>query len=397
MTIGELRVAIVGAGIGGLTLAIALREHGIHAEVFEAAPELREVGAAVAIAANGSRLLDRLGVLTELSGSSTLPTELVYRHWRDGRRLAGHPIGPRYAEEFGAGLHMLHRVDFQRALAKVWGSEIRLGSRLVGLDSGEHDVLLRFADGSAASAEVVIGADGVHSMVRGWLTGKASDAVYSGSSGFRGLVPVERLPSMMGTDTVQFWLGPGAHVLHYPIAGGEVVNFLAVVDEPATWPAEAWVTETVPGEQLASFEGWHPAVTEMIAATDLAQRWGLFALPPLAQWSRGRVTLLGDAAHAMLPHHGQGANQTIEDAVTLADLLATEDIPVAFDRYEKLRRTRTRQVQRSSWDTSALLHLPDGPEADARDRRFAEFPEDFRWIHGHDAQEALASGRRPAR
>jgi salicylate hydroxylase len=397
MTVGEPRVAIVGAGIGGLTLAIALREHGIHAEVFEAAPELREVGAAISLAANGSRLLDRLGVIGELGGVSTLPTDLVYRHWRDGRVLAEHPIGSRYVEEFGAGLHMLHRVDFQRALARVWNSEVRLGARLVGLDSGEHDMRLRFADGRVASAEVVIGADGVHSSVRSWLTGTVGDAVYSGTSAFRGLVPIERLSSMPGTDTVQFWLGPGAHLLHYPIAGGKVVNFLAVVDEPAVWPAEAWVTDTVPGEQLASFAGWHPAVTEMIAATDLAQRWGLFALPPLSSWSRGRVVLLGDAAHAMLPHQGQGANQTIEDAVTLADLLATEEVPVAFDRYEKLRRTRTRQVQRSSWDTSAVLHLPDGPEADERDRGLAKFPDNFRWIHEHDAQQPLATGRRPAR
>ncbi|MCU1683714.1 MAG: monooxygenase [Amycolatopsis sp.] len=381
MTVGELRVAIVGAGIGGLTLAIALRQHGIHAEIYEKASELREVGAAVAFAANGERLLDRLGVTVELAGASMSPPDLVYRHWRDGRLLAEHSID--------GGLHTLHRVDFQRALVKVWDDEVELGATLVDLDSGEHDVRLKFADGRTASAEVVIGADGVHSTVRNWLTGGPGDAMYSGTSGFRGLVPVERLPSLPRPDAVQFWLGPGGHLLHYPIADGSVINFLAVVDAPAVWHAKNWVVGTDPGEQVAAFAGWHPAVTEMIAATDLPQRWGLFAHPPLNSWSRGRVALLGDAAHAMLPHQGQGANQTVEDAVALANLLATEEIPNAFRYYERLRRTRTRQVQRSSWDTSAILHLPDGPEADERDRKLAKFPENFRWIHDYDVERAL--------
>ena len=207
---------------------------------------------------------------------------------------------------------------------------------------------------------------------------------YSGTSGFRGLVPRAALAQLPDPDAIQFWMGPGAHLLHYPI--GDLVNFLAVVDEPARWPWPGGSTEAATGELAAHFAGWHPAVVEMIAAVPQSPRWGLFALAPLTTWSRGRVVLLGDAAHAMLPHHGQGANQTIEDAAVLADCLAgAADHRSAFRRYERLRRARTRQVQRSSWDASAALHLPDGPAARARDRTLPHIFDRFGWIHAHDA------------
>jgi salicylate hydroxylase len=192
---------------------------------------------------------------------------------------------------------------------------------------------------------------------------------------------------------LQFWMGPGARLLPYPVSGGSVINVLAVVDGPERWTAPAWVEPAEPGAHLAAFTGWHPAVTEMIGAAPQSPRWGLFARRPLGRWSRGPVVLLGDATHAMLPHHGQGANQTIKDAVVLAAELdgAGDDVPAALHRYAGRRRVRTRQVQLMSWAASAALHLPDGPAAQRRDAGLTQLPERVAGIHGHDA---FAPGRR---
>ncbi|MBB1158041.1 MULTISPECIES: FAD-dependent monooxygenase [Amycolatopsis] len=385
-----LSVAIAGGGIGGLTLALALRQRGIGAEVYERSAELREVGAAVALAANGSRVLARLGLRDELAACSAVPTELVYRHWRSGQRVVAHPIGDAYEERFAGPYFGIHRADLQRILAGAWG-KVHLGRQVTGVVADGARYRLAFADGTSETADVVVGADGVHSAVRSWVD-DAPLARYSGSSGFRGLVPAERLPSLPDAGAIQFWMGPGGHLLHYAIGDGSVVNFLAVLDEPDVWTGESW-TEDIPRERIeAAFEGWHPAVRETVGATTLYQRWGLFGQHPLNRWHRGGVVLLGDAAHAMLPHHGQGANQTIEDAVTLAECLARDSREAALARYEKLRRPRTRAVQRSSWVANALLHLPDGPAAEARDAALGRIGETLEWIHSHDALTAAERG-----
>ncbi|MQA15867.1 MAG: NAD(P)-binding protein [Pseudonocardiaceae bacterium] len=385
------RVAIVGAGIGGLTLAIALRDRGVPVEVFEQASELREVGAAVALAANGTRLLERLGLGDELAAVSTEPTELIYRHWRDGRRIAAHPVGSPYRDRFGAPFYGLHRVELQRILGAAWGDDgLHLDTRLVGLREQPDGLRLEFSSGRIAEADLVVGADGVHSAVRSWVVGD-EEALYSGTSGFRGLAPIERLPSLPDPHAVQFWMGPGAHLLHYAIGGGGVINFLAVVDGPRRWPHDSWMGRAEPGEHLAAFDGWHPAVTEMLGAVPMSPRWGLFARPPLRHWSRGGSVLLGDAAHAMLPHHGQGANQTIEDAIALAACVTAAGagrLDEGLARYQSQRRARTRLVQRASWAASDTLHLPDGPDADRRDRALADLPDALAWIHGYDEEQA---------
>jgi salicylate hydroxylase len=190
-------------------------------------------------------------------------------------------------------------------------------------------------------------------------------------------------------------MGPNAHLVHFAIGGkGNTVNFVAYVEGPAVWPhADKWLSEVEPGEAVAAFAGWHPAVTEMVGAVEHKVRWGLFMLPPLLRWSRGRAVLLGDAAHAMLAHHGQGANASIEDAITLAELLAGAsrgDLEAAVRRYQALRRARTRKIQRSSRVTNDLLHLPDGPTLAERDRRMSRIPEDFGWIHEFDALRAVS-------
>lgn len=388
---GELRVAVVGGGIGGCALALALRAQGVRVDVHERAVELREVGAAVALSANGNRVLRSLGVLGQVAERSAVPSELIYRHWRDGHRLSSHEVGQRYEREFGEPYLGVHRAHLQRVLLDALGPDgVHTGSELVDLRETGGGVRLVFADGREAEADVVVGADGARSTVRRWVAG-GENSVYSGTSGFRGLVPVERLTELPDPGAIQFWTGPGGHLLHYPIGDGGVVNFLAVVDEPRRWEAESWVVDAAPGEIAASFAGWHPAVVQMVAATELHQRWALFGQRPLNRWHRGRAVLLGDAAHAMLPHHGQGANQTIEDAAVLANCLSTSgsaDLDSALRAYERLRRARTRRVARASWLASDQLHLPDGPDAVRRDAVLDAVPDSVRWIHEHDPRAA---------
>ena len=386
-------IAVIGAGIGGLTLGLALRRHGIDVQIYEQAPELTEVGAAVALAANGTRILQELGLGDELAAVSAVPTELVYRHWADARRLVAHPVGAWYEQRFGAPFWGIHRAHLQRSLVQGWGTRgLHLGNALVGLRV-EGDVnVLSFADGSVVTAGLVIGADGIRSRVRRWVTD--TEPVYSGTSGFRGIVPRAAVPSLPDPEALQFWMGPDAHLLHYAIGGdADEINFLAVVEGPPTWDADRWLTGIGPDEVLARFAGWHPAATEMIAAGAPDTRWGLFVVEPLLRWYRGRVVLLGDAAHAMLPHHGQGANTTLEDAFTLAGVLAEAragDLEPVLAEYQRLRRARTRQVARSSWATNALLHLrDDDPDLPWRDEKMRRFADDFGWIHEFDTEQAL--------
>jgi len=394
------RIAIVGAGIGGLVLSLALGRRGIDPEVFEQARELTEIGAAVALSANGVRELQRFGLLDALVAVSTEPTELIYRDGRTGQRIAAHPvrINGAYRKRFGAPLCGLHRAELQRILSAALSRErLHLGHRLVDFKDRGDRIVLTFADGQSAEADLVIAADGVRSTARSYVSG-GEQLQYSRTSGFRGIVPISKLPSLPDPLALQFWMGPSAHLLHYAIGPrGDHINFLAVVEGPASWPSlEKGLAEASSEEALAAFEGWHPVVTEMVGAVGHDVRWGLFVARPLRRWRRGRVVLLGDAAHAMLPHHGQGANVTIEDAVTLAELITENgaDLDAALDEYESFRRARTRMIQRASWMGNHALHVRDGPERERRNARVARFPEDFGWIHAFDALEATQA-RRP--
>jgi salicylate hydroxylase len=386
----ELKVGVVGGGIGGLVLALALRERGIGFELYEQAGELREVGAAVALSANGTRELRRLGLGERVESVSVVPSALVIRRGDTGEVIADHPMGRdgSYEAAFGAPYYGVHRVALLGALADRVGREgLNLGRRCVGVDERGSGVELRFSDGSTAAADVLVGADGVHSVIRPHVVGPVRGR-YSGTVGYRGLVPVEAMPSLPDPTPLQFWAGPGRHLLHYAIDGGRTVNFLAVVRVPE-WTNDAWMEECAVRDAVDAFAGWHPAVTEMVGATDVGTRWALHDLEPLERWHTDRVVLMGDAAHAMVPHQGQGANQTIEDAIVLADCLAdarsSGDLGPALRRYAERRRPRTARVQRWSRRAADLMHLPDGAEIDGRDALFGELYSELAWIHSHDA------------
>jgi salicylate hydroxylase len=396
--VSDLRVAVVGGGIGGLVLALALRERGIACEVYEQAGELREIGAAVALSANGTRELRRLGLGEQVEAVSVVPSALVIRRGDTGEIIADHPIGRdgTYEATFGAPYYGVHRVALLQALADRLADEgVHLGRRCVGIEERDAGAELHFADGGSAAADVVVGADGVHSVVRPHVAGDVRGR-YSGTVGYRGLVPVEDMPSLPDATPLQFWAGPGRHLLHYAIDGGRTVNFLAVVRVPE-WPNETWMEPCPVSDAVDAFAGWHPAVTEMVGATDVGARWALHDLVPLPRWHTRRVVLIGDAAHAMVPHQGQGANQTIEDAIVLADCLAAHDLAAALQYYEALRRKRTVGVQWLSRRTADLMHMPDGPEIAPRDALFADLYSHLAWIHSHDAhaqQHSHADGNR---
>lgn len=385
------RIAIVGGGIGGLTLAIALRAKDVDVKVYEAAEELREVGAAVALSANATRFYEgRFGLRETLEKVAFEVQALIYRDGRDGHTIAEHRFD--YRGRYGHPYLGIHRADLQQILSHAVGLEnIDLSKRLVDLDDSGSEAVLHFTDRSSATADLVIGADGARSTVRRLMLGY-DDALYSGASAFRGIVEAEQMPLMPDKDAIQFWIGPGRHCLHYPIGSG-AHNFFLVERTPSPWPHRAWIAPTDDAQKLAGFADWHPAILEMVSAVSCTERWGLFHRPPLGSWSKGRLTLIGDAAHALVPHHGQGANQSIEDAIVLADNLtatANADWDAARAAYERLRRGRTRKVQYASITTADVLHLPDGPRADERNIRLAApdaWDRHLDWVHSFKADE----------
>jgi len=392
-----MNIAIIGAGIGGLALALALRERGIDARIYEQASELAEIGAAIALSANATRELRRFGLMDGLLEVALEPTELIYRDGLSGERVAAHSmsLGNQYQTRFGAPYLGIHRADLQKVMGGAVGAAaIALDHRLLDIAPLADGVELRFAGRDPVIADVVIGADGVRSVIRDFVTeGRA--ALYSGTSAFRGIVPVDRLPSLPDPQAIQFWMGKNAHMLHYAIGrDGDAVNFFAVVEGPQPWLDETrWVAPSTLAEALGEFDGWHPAIGEMLEAAAVDKRWGLFVTPPLSCWHKGPAVLIGDAAHAMLPHHGQGANTSIEDACVLASLLVGMDAgnrDERFVRYEALRRPRTRKIQRSAWDANTALHAMGAGQIAKRQSTIDGFPDRFGWIHEFDVAQSIA-------
>lgn len=381
-----LRVAVVGAGIGGLAAAIALRAKGFQVEVFDQVRELSEIGAGVSLGANGMRVLGTLGIARAAREASANLQRISFHDWRSGDIAYEHPMGEWYEDRFGGPFLGIHRADFHRLLLGAFDGSPVWGRRCVEVRENPDDVELAFADGSAARADVVVGADGLRSVVRGHVTG-SGEAVFSGMSCYRGLVPVDKVPGGSSFG-LTFFLGPTRHLVAYPVRGGEFVNFVAYVPD-SSWSVESWSFKSSPSEAAAAFEGWTPTVTTMLSHADEVGRWALYDREPLRRWSTDRVTLLGDAAHPMLPHAGQGSNQALEDAAALAHCLSVLPPAEALRRYEGLRKARTRQIQLGSRANAACFQLPDGPAVDERNARLLSLPEMVGWIHSYDVHAEL--------
>jgi salicylate hydroxylase len=388
-----VRIAILGGGIGGLAAAAFLRRAGLRATVFEQAPRLTEIGAGLVVAPNAARLLRKLAVLDAFARRAVrLDTGWEFRRWADGMVLSAENLTNACEELYGEHTYTAHRADLLDVLkSQVPADSVQLGRKCVGLSAGDGPHTLEFADGSSAEADVVIGADGIHSTVRNALFGE-SPATYSGICAFRALVPAAQAPELARRPAQTLWIGPGHHLVHYPVSGGDLVNLVAFA--PAgDFTTESWTATATVGEFLAEFDGWDPRLTDLIRVAGTPGRWALLDRAPLGRWSAGTVTLLGDAAHPMFPFFGQGAAQAMEDAAVLARCLAegSGDPAAALRLYEELRIPRTTRLQEVSHGRSHVNHLPDGPEQRERDAAFARQDPLVAngWIYSYDPDGAV--------
>jgi salicylate hydroxylase len=383
-------IAVIGGGIGGLATAATLLRAGFDVHVYEQASALGEVGAGINIGPNASRLLHRLGLAERLAQTGIKPVTFDQRRWDDGRFLVRAPLGVLVEQKFGAPYYTFHRADLHAAIADAVPAErVHLGHRFTRLMDHGDKVEAHFDNGSSISAHVLIGADGIHSAVRHALLGPEQPR-FTGCVAYRGLVPADRLKHLDLERTTQIWMGPRAHFVHYFVAAGRLVNFVAVTEEDS-WLRESWVDRGEVADALAAFAGWHPQVRGIIGAADETYKWALFDRAPLPRWSAGRVTLLGDACHPMLPFMGQGAAQAIEDASTLtACLHKLHDIPAALKLYETLRLPRASRLQAMSQSNKLRFHLPDGSAQQQRDAQMGSGSTDWSlaaiaWLYEHDA------------
>lgn len=384
-------VLIAGGGIGGLSAALALVKEGFRVSLFEQAAELHELGAGVQISPNGSRVLRETGLEPALEAIASRPTSREMRLYNTGQSwvlLSNANVVARY----GAPFWLVHRGDLHQtlmaALEERSPGAVRVGARCIGLEQDANAVTLLLEGGERIRGDVLIGADGVHSRIRETLF--CARATFTGYIAWRGVVPMARLPERLRQANFVGWMGPTGLVVTYPMRDGELLNFVADV-ERSDWRGESWSEAGTIEECQRDFATWHTDVHEIIGAIGIPYKWALLAREPLERWSVGRVTLLGDACHPLLPFLGQGANMAIEDGMVLARCLSQyTDAPEALRRYEAARLDRTARVAKASLDSVSHMHnsqLADPTQAVAfMERSFAPgaLVTRYDWIYEYD-------------
>ncbi len=387
-----LCIGIIGAGIGGLSAAVALHRAGFQVDVYEQAAELTEVGGGINMGPNAVRILRRLGLGPELDRDGVRPLYTHQRRWQDGRTLQKAPLNPQCEQLYGAPHLTIHRHDLLAAIATGLPSErVHLNHRFARFEDHGNIVEAWFDNGARISVDVLVGADGIHSTVQAGLFGNEAPA-FAGCVAYRGLVPIERIAALGLDHSNQSWVGPGAHFVHYFVSRGCLLNFVGWTEHD-TWNREDWTDRATVDRALAAFDGWHPQIGRIIAAAETCFIWALFDRDPLPCWSIGRTTLLGDACHPMYPFMGQGAAQAIEDGATLAACLAAGDsgLAASLKRYEQLRMPRVSRLQAMSRANKDRFHMQDGPAQQARDADWARAgdraPDTLRWLYDHDPAE----------
>ncbi|MDT5066479.1 MAG: hypothetical protein QOK02_2634 [Mycobacterium sp.] len=337
----KLRVAIIGAGIGGLSAAIALQQMGAQVRVYEQARQLGEIGAGVALHRNSQRVLARLGLAQQVGRRGSRLSEF-HLFTPDGTVVSHETY------DSGAAQLAMHRADLIAVLvAALPAGFVHTGWRCVQFTQSDGSAVVSFDNGVRVGADVVVAADGIHSGLQRYVV-EPTDPVFSGMVAYRGLIPAARLPGWpQGLVT---WGGDGKHLIAYPVRAGQLVNYVGFVPADDQM-RESWSAPGDPAALAAAFADWTPEARRLVSQVEATLKWGLYDRDPLPRWTHGRLTLLGDAAHPMLPHMGQGANQAIEDAMALAILLrgvSTADAPAALMRYQKLRRDHTARVQQDA-------------------------------------------------
>lgn len=386
-------VLIAGAGLGGLTTALALIRRGHRVRVFEQAHDLREVGAGVQLGANGTRILIALGLGPAMRQVVCAATGKEVRLGTTGQSWQTFDLGESSVERFGAPYWMVHRGDFHRvlldAVREADPGAIQAGNACVGFDQADDRVTLHLASGDHATGDVLVGADGVHSRIRRQMFGQGA-AHFTGIVAWRGLVPMQRLPPHQRRLVGANWVGVGGHVVTYPLRRGELLNFVGVVERD-DWRVESWTEPGTHAECLRDLANWHDDVKAIIRNIDTPYKWALLGREPLERYAQGRACVIGDAAHPTLPFLAQGANMALEDAAVLARCLDASDPPAALRRYEAARLQRTAAIVRGSSDNTKRFHnpalgSPDGAAAYV-EREF--HPETvakrYDWLYEYDA------------
>ena len=392
------RIAVIGAGIGGLATALALLRRGLDVEVYEQAPQLGEVGAGIQISSNGTRVLYALGLEEALRAVQVLPSRRQIRHWSTGETWDWFELGAVSAKRYGTPHVMLHRADLHALLAEAVGrlkpDAVHLAKRCIGLTQSDRQVEIRFETGETASAAYVIGADGIHSRVRECLFGPDRPQ-FTGVVAWRAVVPMEKLPSRLAQMVGTNWLGPRGHVLHYPVRRGELMNYISLVERD-DWQIESWTVAGTRSELANDYRGWHADVHAIIANIETPYKWALMVREPMPQWSQGRITLLGDACHPTLPFLGQGGVMALEDGYVVAACLQRyfTDPAKALGRYEELRKERSAAVVRAAHENRKQVFSPALADKDAiavsvaREWQQVRLRERFEWLYAYDATAA---------
>jgi salicylate hydroxylase len=387
-------VLIAGAGIGGLTAALSLLQRGYDVDVYEQASRLLEFGAGIQIAANGSRVLIALGLEEQLKRVVSEAAGKEVRIWNTGRAFKLFDLGADSVRRFGAPYWFVHRGDLHAilrdAVLALKPDAIHTSSRCMGFEEKGERVVMLLQDGRRIEGDCIVGADGVHSRLRQQMF-DAGKSEFMGIIAWRGLAPRKELSAdlqrLVGTN----WVGPGGHVITYPVHGGELLNFVGF-GERTDWTEENWNTPGTKEECAADFQNWNPLVHEIIQKVDQPYKWALVGRAPLQTWTQGRVTLMGDACHPTLPFLAQGAIMAIEDGFVLARCLDAEpDVAAALKKFQDARVERTTKIVNGSTAAGKRFHNPILADADAAvgymEREWA--PEATRtrydWLFEYDA------------
>jgi salicylate hydroxylase len=383
------RIAIVGAGLGGLAAAIALRRQGFEVQVYEQAPELAEFGAGINISPNSVKFFRAVGLADKLHAISSEPAGLTWRDWDSGEIHNCLPFGD-FEKRYGAKYYVVHRSDLHRLLSEaVPEASIQLGKRCKQVESRNGTAGLTFTDGTSAEADVVVGCDGIRSAVRASLFG-GEGPHYAGTMCWRALAPASALPKDYHDRYVNQWSGDGGFVVSYYVRQGEFINFVCVRQQPG-WAEQSWSVPSSVDEMLAAFPHAGEHLRRMMGEATSCSKWGQFTGEHAPQWTKDRVTLLGDSAHAMLATFGQGANMAFEDAYVLAQWLRTsaDDPDAALAGYEAVRKPRATRVQQLS--RTEVLFKKQHSNWDRLRREVAFVTRHgsttggvYRWIFGYD-------------
>ena len=393
-----MRIIVTGAGIGGAALALALEQMGMDYLVLEQAPALTEVGAGIQLSPNGVRILEWLGLADDLARFGVQPGGHQLKDWRSGETVLETPLYPLVEQTFGARYYHAHRADLIDTLARRLNPErLRLNAKVVSVGQNDGKVNVRLEDGASESGDVLIGADGIHSLVRNQVFNPEAPRP-SGYVAWRGMVPAERAAHLRIERQSVAVMGPRLSIVFYYVSGGEKINWVAI-GAGGDALRESWSQTASKSDVQKSFEGWYSHAKGLVDLTDELFVTALHDREPLPAWVDGRIALMGDAAHAMLPYHAQGAVQSIEDAWVLARCLqlGRDDPAAALRKYESLRKDRAQRLQLHSRNAERWYHLDNADEIARRNARLAKHAESSEtgltpqqtWLFSYDAEKAV--------